>query len=200
MGRAKLARAELISRLEVLFCAKGYAGTSLADITAATGLGKGSLYHAFPGGKDEMAKVVLTEASARMESRILRPLEAAGDAARAIAAMFEAAHAHYEGGRRICLPAAFALHDTDERFSDEIRSLFRRWRKALAGCLVRGGISQAHAARLSEETLAVIEGGLILARACDDPALFEAGLKRQYARLSALLDARRRRGGMTGQE
>jgi len=194
MGRTKLARAEMVSRLESLFAAKGYAGTSLADITGATGLGKGSLYHAFPGGKEEMAEVVLSDAIARIEAGLLRPLDAVEDPARGLAAMFEAVHAHYEGGRKICLPGALALHETRERFSDPIRSLFRRWRAALARCLIRGGVRDAHAERLAAETLAVIEGGLMLARAFDDPRLFEDGLARQYARLSALIDAGRRRG------
>ena len=194
MGRAKLARSELVSRLAALFASKGYAGTSLADITAATGLGKGSLYHAFPGGKDEMAEAVLAAAAARIEAEILRPLESAGDPARGVAAMFEAVHAHYEGGRKLCLPAAFALQDAGEQFAEAIRSLFLRWRDTLVGSLVRAGVSEAHARGLALETLAVIEGGLVLAQALGESSAFEQSLARQNARLAALLDARRRRG------
>jgi hypothetical protein len=36
-------------------------GASLSLISEATGLGKGCLYHFFPGGKEEMADAVLSE-------------------------------------------------------------------------------------------------------------------------------------------
>ncbi|WP_164094666.1 TetR family transcriptional regulator, partial [Serratia marcescens] len=52
-------RAALIPILGEVFREHGYEGASLAVIGARTGLGKGSLYHAFPGGKEEMASAVL---------------------------------------------------------------------------------------------------------------------------------------------
>ncbi len=46
---------DLLERLGLLFRANGYDGSSLGDIAAATGLQKSSLYHRFPGGKQQMA-------------------------------------------------------------------------------------------------------------------------------------------------
>jgi AcrR family transcriptional regulator len=40
-----------------LFRQFGYDGVTLSKISQATGLGKASLYHYFPGGKAEMAEV-----------------------------------------------------------------------------------------------------------------------------------------------
>jgi len=37
---------------------RGYSGTSLNDILAASGAPRGSLYHHFPGGKDELVTEV----------------------------------------------------------------------------------------------------------------------------------------------
>lgn len=45
----------LIAASLSLFQAKGYHGVSISDILDATGLPKGSLYHHFPGGKEELA-------------------------------------------------------------------------------------------------------------------------------------------------
>ena len=42
------------------FWSTGYGGTSIDDLTTATGLGKGSLYAAF-GGKRELFERVFTE-------------------------------------------------------------------------------------------------------------------------------------------
>src|SRR3546814_7759749 len=61
----------------------------LSVITAATGLGKGSLYNYFPGGKDEMAAAVLAHVDDWFEREIYAPLRAAGagEAPAAITAM-----------------------------------------------------------------------------------------------------------------
>ena len=48
--------------------------TSTPAITAGTGLGKGSLYHLFPGGKAEMAAAVLAEIDAWFEAAVFAPL------------------------------------------------------------------------------------------------------------------------------
>jgi len=192
MAEARLERSELIERLDEVFRRHGYAGASLSAITAATGLGKGSLYHAFPGGKDEMADAVLADIEAWFEERIFDPLESADDPIGGLAAMFTAVRAYFDGGRRICLFGAFALNDTRDRFTEAIRRHFVRWHGALADCLRLAGVRSTHADGLAAETLAAIQGALVLAHALDDSRRFEDVLSRQEARLSALLSARRR--------
>ncbi len=48
MSKAQLTRQKIVSHTAVLFNQKGFAGTSMEDITAATGLSKGGLYGHFP--------------------------------------------------------------------------------------------------------------------------------------------------------
>jgi len=198
MAEARLDRSELIERLDTVFRKNGYAGASLSAITAATGLGKGSLYHAFPGGKAEMAEAVLADIAAWFEERIFGPLDAAPDPAEGMAAMFAGVREYFDSGQRICLLGVFALDATRDRFAGSVRGYFSRWHGALAGCLRRAGVSETHAGRLAAETLAAIQGGLVLARALDDPQRFEAVLARQEARLSALLGARGRQAAAAG--
>ena len=64
MPAAQASRDEVVDRLLTAFRRKGYDGASLADLSAATGLGRSSLYHYFPGGKEEMARAVLDRADA----------------------------------------------------------------------------------------------------------------------------------------
>src|SRR5690348_16932169 len=52
MARVVAERSDVIPQLGELFRKHGFVGTSLSLITAHTGLGKGSLYHFFPGGKE----------------------------------------------------------------------------------------------------------------------------------------------------
>ena len=55
---------ELIARLSGVFRDVGYEGATLSALAAATGLQKASLYHRYPGGKQQMADEVLAAALA----------------------------------------------------------------------------------------------------------------------------------------
>jgi AcrR family transcriptional regulator len=64
----------VLRALGEVFRAHGYEGASLTLITEATGLGKGSLYHLFPGGKEQMAAEVLADIDGWFELNIYAPL------------------------------------------------------------------------------------------------------------------------------
>lgn len=177
-------RADLLPALGEVFREHGFDGASLSAITARTGLGKGSLYHFFPGGKEEMAAAVLAEIESWFEREIFAPLRRAGDADVAIAAMFRAVDTYFRSGRRVCLVGAFALGDARDRFAAAVKGYFRAWRDALAAALRRRGHKAAAARTLAEETVAGIQGALVLARAADDPAVFARLLTRIEARLA----------------
>ncbi len=198
MAAARLSREDLIARLGRVFHAHGYAGASLAAIGAATGLGKGSLYHAFPGGKRAMAEAVLDAAAARFAARILAPLEKDPDALHAVRSMFAALRRDMGEGAGSSLHALLALSSDRDPFRTRIRGFYRSWLEALAGCLARGGVRDAHARQLAGETLATIEGGVVLARGLDEAAVAADLLARQEARLSAILAARRAPPQRTG--
>ena len=59
MASPKVHDEKLIERLTSVFRIYGYEGASLSRIAEATGLQRASLYHRFPGGKEEMAEAVL---------------------------------------------------------------------------------------------------------------------------------------------
>jgi AcrR family transcriptional regulator len=66
MSKAEKTRQFIIEQTAELFNKKGYAGTSLSDITSATGLTKGSIYGNFEN-KDEVAKEVYLYNSKRLQ-------------------------------------------------------------------------------------------------------------------------------------
>ncbi|MBB2754417.1 UNVERIFIED_ORG: AcrR family transcriptional regulator [Rhizobium aethiopicum] len=175
-------RADIVPLLAEIFRELGYEGTSLSRITQRTGLGKGSLYHFFPGGKEEMANAVLADIDAWFEQAIYRPLRQ-DDAHQAIAAMWVNVNDYFRSGRRICLVGAFALDDTRERFSAAIGDYFIRWIGALRSALTRAGCSEAQA--LAEEGVAGIQGALVLARALGDELIFTRSLETLAKRFEA---------------
>lgn len=69
-------RDEIIVTLYDLFRRAGYDAVSIADISDATGLGKSSLYHHFPGGKPDMAEAVADFARRHMRDHVFAPLAA----------------------------------------------------------------------------------------------------------------------------
>ena len=183
MPRTVSERGDVIPALAEVFREHGFEGASLALIEERTGLGKGSLYHFFPGGKREMAAAVLADVHAWFERNIFRPLREDKDARRAVRAMFAATDAYFRSGRRVCLVGAFALGDARDRFAGPINAYFAAWRDALAAALRRAGAKPKAAKARAEETVAGIQGALVAARALDDRALFGRMLKRLEARL-----------------
>ncbi|MBS0535930.1 MAG: TetR/AcrR family transcriptional regulator [Proteobacteria bacterium] len=171
-------RAALLPQLGEVFRTHGYEGASLTLITAATGLGKGSLYHLFPGGKAQMARDVLTEIDRWFEREVFAPLRDSADAQAGIAHMFKATDAYFRSGRRVCLVGVFALGAARDEFTDAVQGYFERWREALAAALRRAGHARGAAAELAEDILAGIQGALVLARAANDPKVFSRALAR----------------------
>src|SRR5215475_15614712 len=57
-GRGRASRERIVQRAAELFAERGIAGTSLDEVLAAAGAGKGQFYHYFRG-RDELAAAVV---------------------------------------------------------------------------------------------------------------------------------------------
>jgi AcrR family transcriptional regulator len=178
-------RKEILRALGEVFRAHGYEGASLTLITDATGLGKGSLYHLFPEGKEQMASEVLAEIDTWFELNIYAPLRDADDPARAIAAMIAGVDQYFHSGNRICLVGLVALGAARDSFAEAVDSYFARWQDALAQLLRRSGLSRSQAQRRAEDALLTIQGALVLARARSDAGIFRRALSDLTKRLLA---------------
>lgn len=178
-------RDDVIADLAEVFRTYGYEATSLATITAATGMGKGSLYHFFPGGKEEMAAAVLAHIDGWFETHVYSPLRDATDPAKALTDMFDATDAYFHSGGRVCLLGLFALSDARDPFAERIKGYFVAWVVALEDTLVRGGRDAKKAHDLAEEAVGAIQGALVLARSLDDTAVFGRTLHAWRHRLNA---------------
>jgi AcrR family transcriptional regulator len=186
MARVMTDRAAAVPALAEAFREHGFEGASLARLGAAAGLGRGSLYHFFPGGKEEMAAAVLADVDDWFTTRVFTPLRAAaaGDPA-AIGDMFDAVTGYFRSGRRVCLQGAFALGAERDTFAGTIRGYFEQWIASLAAALAAAGTPEADARAAAVETVAVIQGSIVLSRALDAPDIFAATVARQRARVLA---------------
>lgn len=177
-------RSGAVPLLAEVFRTYGYEGASLARITEGTGLGKGSIYNFFPGGKDEMAQAVLDEIDGWFRDQVFQPLRAAADARQGVADMITAVGRYFQSGRKVCLVGVFALGHERDRFALRVQGYFAEWVQALAAALRRGGRDADSALALAEEVVGGIQGALVLARAADEPALFMRALERLQQRLA----------------
>lgn len=186
MTRTVFEKADVVPLVAEVFRELGFEGASMSRITARTKLSKGSLYHFFPGGKDEMAAEILAHVHGWFVAKVFEPLEKEEPSA-AIRSMWQAVDDYFRSGRRICLIGAFALDETRDRFARPIRTYFKRWIEALEAALVRGGVNPASARALAEEAVIGIQGGLTLTRALNDKAIFGRTLQQLEDRLGQSL-------------
>jgi AcrR family transcriptional regulator len=177
MTRTIFEKADVVPLLAEAFRELGYEGATLSRITERTALGKGSLYHFFPGGKEEMAAAVLADVDGWFVRNVYEPLEN-GEPRAAIAKMWSEVSAYFRSGQRICLVGAFALDATRDRFPAAIHIYFVRWIDALASALRRSGLAPAAARTQAEAAVLGIQGALVLARALDDDAIFNRAINR----------------------
>jgi AcrR family transcriptional regulator len=177
------ARSELIAALAEVFREHGFHGASLDLISRRTGLGKGSLYHAFPGGKEQMAAEVLANIDAWFEQNVFTPLRDDVKPLRAIVKTLDAVDDYFRSGRRACLVGIFALGSERDQFFSQVQGYFDRWNTALAQALRSASVPEREAALLAEETVSGIQGALVLSRALNEPAVFTRTLRRLRAHL-----------------
>lgn len=173
-----LRKDELLDVLLATFRAEGYDGASLARLSEVTGLGRSSLYHHFPGGKEEMARAVLDHLADRLEASLLGPLRSDGPPAGRLEASLAALDAFYEGGRAACLLERLCASVDAARFRARVGELFGAWRGALAQVGRDAGLGGAEADERAEDAIVRVEGALVLAAGTGDPSAFGRALER----------------------
>lgn len=170
-------RDEIVPLLLDLFRRNGFEGVSLADISKATGLGKSSLYHHFPGGKDEMARAVVAQVQGWADENILGPLRAPGSRAERIGRMLDNVVALYAGGRHPCVIASMLVGAREDAIFAELQRIIGAWLGALTAALVETGAQPAAAQAAALDTLTRIQGALVLSRLMQDRAPFTAAIE-----------------------
>jgi TetR/AcrR family transcriptional repressor of lmrAB and yxaGH operons len=173
MPPAQASKQEIVERLFTVFRDHGFDGASLAELSQATGLGKSSLYHYFPGGKEEMAETVLSLATSFIHSAIAEvakePLSLRARIRKIVAALEHL----YEGGRTACVLGQLAAANIGDRARQQLRAAFASWIDATAQLAVESGMSQAQARIFAEDWVARLQGSLILQSAGRDTAAFK---------------------------
>ncbi len=167
-----------MDRLLETFRASGYDGASLAELSAATGLGRSSLYHYFPNGKEDMALRVLEHLSVELERALLAPLRGPGSPEERLEDMLRVLDTFYDGGRKACLLERLCASVDRARFARPLAGTFAAWLDALGALYMDAGWSEEEARSMAEDAVARVEGALVLAAGTGEPAVFGRALAR----------------------
>jgi TetR/AcrR family transcriptional regulator, lmrAB and yxaGH operons repressor len=165
---AKDTRDRMVRAAVELFRERGYAATSFSDVIERSGAPRGSIYHHFPRGKEQLAAVALgwyAEATARGLQRAMEKGSAADAVAVFVTAMRDGCA---PGDFRAGCPIAAVTLDVapgEAALLGCVAAAFESWRRVLADAFRREGATPARARRLASFVVAAVEGALILARA-----------------------------------
>ena len=151
-----------------LFRKQGFAATGLNQIILASGAPKGSLYHYFPGGKEELGATAVRVAGSEVADT-LREI-----AAQAVSfADFLSRYLHMVAGRLTesgfqegCPIATVLLENAPESaaITTAGQAVMGEWVEIIAEVLRRDGAEAQDAQRQAAGVLAAVEGGLLMAR------------------------------------
>lgn len=185
MSHPTLSREEVLDRLMQVFRDYGYDGASLSRIADATGLGRSSLYHYFPKGKDDMAAAVLAHAGEFVRDNVLAPLNADGTPRERLVKLAQGLDALYASGRSACLTNVLTMGDAAGKFTPPLRERLRRLIGALAKVAQEGGVDEGAARQQAEDVVIALHGALVVGRVLNSTAPFRRMLAELPDRLLA---------------
>ncbi|VFB03978.1 Uncharacterized HTH-type transcriptional regulator yxaF [Chryseobacterium taihuense] len=187
MSKAEKTKQFIIEKTSTLFNIKGYASTSLSDISAATGLTKGSIYGNFKN-KDEVALEVYHYNASNLKKNVAQSLD------KEFLNITEKLNAFlsfyrnnwttvFQNGGCPLLNAATECDDTFPELKKQVQISFSDWIRTISQIIRKGQDTQEFNPEIVSEEYAVqfimlIEGGILLAKTMNDEKYLHLALDR----------------------
>ena len=189
--RGRASRERIVERAAGLFAERGIAATSVDEVLAAAGAGKGQFYHYFRG-RDELAAAVVGHRCAQ----VVTGLTGALGGVSSLAGLEQALAGFVAGFEQAGLPGcpigtlATEVAGRNEAARMEAAAGFDAWERLLAGALERmrqrGELRpEAAPAVLATGLLASIEGGMVLSQARQDMTSLRVAVEAGLAQVRA---------------
>jgi AcrR family transcriptional regulator len=148
-----------------LLATRGLQETSFSEVIELTGAPRGSIYHHFPDGKDQLVAEAVDLAGARSTALIE---SWSGASATEIAERFLDGWRRlltYAGFRAGCSVVAVTVATDSPALLDHVGTVFATWRSRIADALRLAGVSDDDADGFAAMLVAASEGAVVLARA-----------------------------------
>ncbi len=171
-------RTRILQAAQRLFRKRGYHATGLNDILEMAQAPKGSMYHHFPAGKEEIGVCVIQNITAGLlglfaQSRARSTQAVVQQVGEQLVVVAE--KTQFE----ICaLYSAFvAERKTSPLLGEAVATAYGQMLDALQARMMRDGMTARTAREKSQMVVALLEGGSLLAQARQDAGLFRAAVK-----------------------
>ncbi|GAA2263359.1 TetR/AcrR family transcriptional regulator [Streptomyces amakusaensis] len=182
-------RERIVRAASTLMQRQGYDGTGIKQIAQEAGATLGSVYHFFPGGKQELAVAAVHRGDEEFTGILGETLAAEGTLGEALEALTRSlADGLRESGWADGCPVTATSLGTAARFPDiqhAAAEAFTRWQGLVAERLLASGMAEETARELAVTVVSTLEGAELAAQVCqDERPLLLAG--RHLAELIAL--------------
>jgi TetR/AcrR family transcriptional repressor of nem operon len=177
LTKAERTRNFIIESTAVIFNKKGYAGTSLSDLTDATGLTKGSIYGNFEN-KEEVALAVFDYNYSKIMQRTRQQIDKAEtyrDKLLVYANVYKTIiRGSVNTGGCPILNTAIEADDTNDLLKAKAAKAVINWERNIAE-LIEQGIkagefkTEVKVKQIALSIVALIEGGVMIAKVTGDP-------------------------------
>lgn len=188
-------RGRIVDATAVLLRRNGYTATGLKQIASASGAPIGSMYHFFPGGKDELTAESLRTAGEGYQRLVESVFDAAPDVVTGLRNCFDTAAQVLEATdyADACPIETVALEvaSTNEPLRVVTAEIFERWAEAATDRMRAAGATPKQARSLALGFLCALEGAFVLARAHKSPEPLAAARDVMVTAVRDALDHRR---------
>jgi TetR/AcrR family transcriptional regulator, lmrAB and yxaGH operons repressor len=182
-------RDRMVEGAVVLLASKGLQATSFAEVIELTGAPRGSLYHHFPNGKDQLVGAAIDLAGDRAIALLDQWTGATpADITDNFLRIWHTILSRTAFGAGCAVLAVTVATDSPELLN-HAATIFRAWRVRLAELLEAGGMAPQEAARFAATLVAASEGAVVLSRAEQSMEPFDLvaeQLRDQVRRMSQL--------------
>ena len=162
-------RDRLVQASAALLQRQGLTGTGIKQILTEARAPYSSLYHHFPGGKDELAEVAIHSSGAQYQALVEAVWDQAPDLVGAVAAVFEgAAQALESTDFAVACPiatVALEVAGTNERLRMATAEVFETWIESGRRRLEAQRVSPRDARMLALTLISLLEGAFVLSQA-----------------------------------
>lgn len=162
-------RGRILAMTAELFRRYGYTGTGMKQIVEHANAPYGSIYHFFPGGKEELGREAILRSGRMYGELVAAVMDEADDLVGGIELIFEGAAATLEATdyADACPIATVALEvaSTNEPLRQATAEVFEEWIATATDRIEQAGLQRAAARDLAMTILSLLEGAFVFSRA-----------------------------------
>ena len=166
-------RGRILDAAARLFRHQGYPGTGLKQIAAESQAPFGSIYHFFPGGKEQLTEQVVRTTGPEYMKMVLALLDSEPDPVTALGNAFALAAEHLAESdyADACPIATIALEvaSTNEKLRTATEDVFAEWLAEGTAWFAGFIPDREQAATLANAMICLLEGAFVLSRASRSP-------------------------------